>query len=165
MGTVNAVILGIDPGYHKLGFAVIKPALHNGFRLLDLGIITTTPRRPLLQRILFLLTDLQQVVREHGVTHAVIEEPQSLSIKRIRNVYLVTGAVVGELLKAEVQVELVTPTQLKRFVAGRGDAVKEQVKNFLSAQYSLDKKKLFFEDDAADALGLALMGLDLINAV
>lgn len=64
------------------------------------------------------------------------------------------GIVRWELYHRGIQMVEVTPTQLKKFLTGKGNADKSHIISVLSREYDRE----FFSDNKADSFGLALLG-------
>ena len=54
-------ILGIDPGYATIGFGVLD-AERGNYRLLQYGVITTSPEQEFSQRLLTIYQDMNQLI-------------------------------------------------------------------------------------------------------
>ena len=149
------IILGIDPGLRTTGFGVIEaegPRLH----YLASGTIKTEAvdagRLPARLKIIF--DGVREVSARYRPTCAAMEivfvnvNPQStLLLGQAR------GAALTALVSDDLEVSEYTALQMKKAVAGHGQARKEQIQEMvmrLLALPSLPGK------DAADALGLAV---------
>ena len=149
-------ILGIDPGLQTTGFGVIDV---EGAKLhyVASGTISTTKhaRGDLPGRIKVLFEGVREVVQHYGPAQAAIEivfvnvNPQStLLLGQAR------GAALAALVSADLPVSEYTATQMKKAVAGSGQAKKEQIQEMVMRLLALPGQP---GKDAADALGLAIM--------
>lgn len=148
-------ILGIDPGLQTTGFGVVDvdgPAL----TYVASGTITTThlARGDLPARLKVLFDGIAQVRERYRPDAASVEivfvntNPQStLLLGQAR------GACVTALVACDLPVAEYTAVQMKRAVAGHGQAAKAQVQAMVQRLLKLPGMP---GPDAADALGLAI---------
>ena len=66
------IILGIDPGYDRLGWA-IGILTDSGWGTIKLGCIQTSKSAPLLDRYIQLEQDLQKIIQANQPTEAAVE--------------------------------------------------------------------------------------------
>jgi crossover junction endodeoxyribonuclease RuvC len=148
-------ILGIDPGLQTTGFGVIDvsgPTLH----YVASGTITTThvERGDLPARLKVLYEGIAEVKARYQPDVAAVEivfvnvNPQAtLLLGQAR------GACVTALVSCNLSVAEYTALQMKRAVAGHGQAAKAQVQEMVRRLLKLPGLP---GKDAADALGLAI---------
>ncbi|MGK7925648.1 MAG: crossover junction endodeoxyribonuclease RuvC [Spirulina sp.] len=150
-------ILGLDPGLASLGFGAIAiPEGMNGTRveLLEFGIIETQAKTPFGKRLCTIYEDLQEVIREVRPDLVAIEK---LFFYRMGNTIAVAqarGVVMLVLAQAELPYVEFTPAQVKQSLTGYGNADKQEMKEAVARELSLDY--LPQPDDAADAIAVAL---------
>lgn len=153
-------VLGIDPGLATTGFGVVE---QDGSRLhyIASGTIRTTGSAAggvamgdLPGRLKIIFEGVTEIARRYQPTAASCEivfvnvNPQStLLLGQAR------GAALSALVMAGLPVAEYTPAQMKKAIAGAGQARKEQVQ--LMVQRLLDLPGLP-GPDASDALGLAI---------
>lgn len=144
-------ILGIDPGYGILGWAVID----KNQRLIDYGIIETCSGKSIGERILEIHHKLNEIITQYN--------PQSAGVEKLfltknmttgLDVAKTIGAVILTLKLNEISYSEYTPSQVKQAITGYGRAGKEQMMHMIKTLFSL--KELPERDDAADALAIAL---------
>ena len=149
-------ILGIDPGLRTTGFGVIE-AEGAALRYVASGTISTTKEAlgDLPGRIKVLFEGVREVVQRYQPQQAAMEivfvnvNPQStLLLGQAR------GAAMAALVSADLPVSEYTAVQMKKAVAGHGQARKEQVQEMVMRLLALPGLP---GKDAADALGLAIM--------
>ncbi len=149
-------ILGIDPGLQTTGFGVIDA---EGPRLgyVASGTIKTSgvALGDLPGRLKIIYDGIREVVARYQPHCAAVEivfvnvNPQStLLLGQAR------GAALTALVSADLAVSEYTAVQMKKAVAGHGQAKKEQVQVMVQRLLSLPGVP---GKDAADALGLAIM--------
>ncbi len=150
-------ILGIDPGYARLGFGVIDRNECGELIYGTCGVITTSPGAAMPDRLLEIANDLQSLIAKHKPELIVLEElffgqntTTGLKVAEVRGVI--------QLLAAEAHVASVEvkPVEVKLAVTGDGHADKAQMQKMITLLLKLDHKPS--PDDAADALAIAWAG-------
>jgi len=143
-------ILGIDPGFGTLGWAVIE----NGFSLAGCGAIVSRPNGDLPDRLLVIYRELEGILGRY--------EPSVLAMERLyfaknSTTALDVGKCIGVVLLCAAMKNLrcfeYTPLQVKRAVTGYGKATKRQMQIMAGRLYGM--KNPPSPDDAADALAVA----------
>ncbi|HAT03623.1 MAG TPA: crossover junction endodeoxyribonuclease RuvC [Candidatus Magasanikbacteria bacterium] len=147
-------ILGIDPGFGRTGFGIIEK-VGGDWKLVDYGCIETSTKDIFVQRLEELSIQLTNIVKKYKPTHAAVEElffaknvTTAIKVGQARGVILLT------LRQARVPVFEFTPLQVKQSVTGYGRAEKGQLQRMVKMLLGL--KKPITQDDAADALAVAL---------
>lgn len=147
-------ILGIDPGYATIGYAVLEV---NGsrFSVAGYGVITTPAKTPFPKRLKSIYDDLSYIIDKY--------EPKELSIERLYfntntttaiDVAQARGVIIMAAYGKGLKINEYTPLQVKQAVTGYGKAEKRQVMEMVKNLLSLEK--LPKPDDTADALALAV---------
>lgn len=148
------IALGIDPGTATCGFGVVS--LEDGnLRLVDAGVIRTTPDESDASRLRQLYAALAALVAEH--------RPQRVGVERLffqRNVQ--TAMAVGQArgiallvaAEANLPVDEPTPNEVKQTVCGNGAADKQQVAAMVARLLAVSLDGV--PDDATDALAVAI---------
>jgi crossover junction endodeoxyribonuclease RuvC len=153
-------ILGLDPGLAILGFGLIscsqnqdKP-LENSVNMLEFGVITTSSKTEMGQRLCTLYDDLHTVIEELQPDLVSIEK---LFFYRMGNTILIAqarGVIMLVLAQCRVPIVEFTPAQVKLALTGYGNADKKEVQEAVARE--LDLEDIPKPDDAADGLALAL---------
>ncbi|MBW4670477.1 MAG: crossover junction endodeoxyribonuclease RuvC [Cyanomargarita calcarea GSE-NOS-MK-12-04C] len=153
-------ILGLDPGLAILGFGLIsctqnqdKP-LENSVNMLDYGVITTSSKTEMGQRLCTIYDDLHTVIEELQPDLVSIEK---LFFYRMGNTILIAqarGVIMLVLAQCRVPIVEFTPAQVKLALTGYGNADKKEVQEAVARE--LDLEDIPKPDDAADGLALAL---------
>lgn len=147
-------ILGIDPGYDRLGWAIAVP-YQRTIQLLAAGCIQTNARQTHTQRYLQLQTELSSLLEQYQPTVAAIETLFfSKNTTTALRVSEARGVVIGELIRNQVTIFDYNPMRMKQVVTGTGSADKAAVAKMLKLQVKLPSNKLI--DDTLDAVGLCL---------
>lgn len=147
--------LGIDPGLNRTGYALLERS-PNGPILCEGGVIRSTGRLSLAERILEICSGLCEILDAFGPESMAIE--QVFSVTRYPKSALLLAHARGGMLfaAAERGIPVVdyTPTQIKRRLTGSGRASKEQIQR--AVQMELGLKHVLKPNDVADAFAVAL---------
>jgi crossover junction endodeoxyribonuclease RuvC len=150
-------VLGIDPGYGRFGWAVVK-----GNRakqsLVACGCEETPSGEAAPERYLTVFVRLEKLIAEYQPDEAAVES--LFYFKNAKTVIKVSesrGVVVVGLARANIKVYDYTPLQVKQTVTGYGRAEKFQIQMMVKTILKL--KEVPKPDDAADAVAVALTHL------
>jgi len=147
-------ILGIDPGFGRVGFGIIEKQGTEWVHVTH-GLIETSPKKTFVQRIVEIYEKVGEIIQEYKPTHAAVEE--LFFVKNVTTgiqVAQARGAILLTLTQAGIPVDEFTPMEVKQSVTGFGRAEKGQIQKMVIMILNLKEKKL--QDDAADALAIAL---------
>jgi crossover junction endodeoxyribonuclease RuvC len=148
------LILGIDPGYGRMGYAVVAAA-GNELQLLvcDATITPTGQAYPLRLQLLF--EELSIIIARYHPQEAAVEKlffgknvTTAIGVAQARGVALLT------LVQSGLAIAEYTPSEVKLAVTGYGAARKEQVGYMV--QHILGLPSIPRPDDAADAAAIAI---------
>jgi crossover junction endodeoxyribonuclease RuvC len=153
------IVVGIDPGTATVGYSFVT-GTRKSPKILDFGILHTAPTPPHLMpmRLLEIAQDLEQLLDTHKPTHAVIEE--LFFFKNAKTVITVAqsrGIMLYLLAKRGIEIQGITPLQVKQTLCNYGRADKKQVQQMVQKMYNLDT--IPTPDDAADSLAMSWCGL------
>lgn len=152
------IILGIDPGYERLGIAVLEK--NKGDRketLLYSNCFKTPAKLPLPDRLHILGLEVESVIKKYS--------PEKLAIEKLyfeRNTTSAMGVsesrgVVIYIAKSHrLEILEYTPLQIKNAVTGYGKADKKQVHNMVTKLINLPASVK--QDDEIDAIAVAISG-------
>lgn len=144
-------ILGIDPGYNILGWSIID----KNQKLVDYGIIDTSPDKCLAERLLEIHNKLNGIILFHKPDCASIEKIFfTKNVKTAVDVAKTIGTIILTLKLNNIEYSEYTPSQVKQAVTGYGRADKEQMKLMIQSIFRMRETPQ--PDDAADALAVAL---------
>ncbi len=152
-------IIGIDPGYERIGIAVIeKNPSDKREVLLFSECFKTSAKLSLPERIHLLGAEIDSVIKKFSPTILSIEKLYfENNQKTAMGVSEARGAIiyVGKLNNLEI-LEF-TPLQIKNAVTGYGKATKAQVHSMVSKLIALPVSVT--QDDEIDAIAIAITGL------
>lgn len=150
-------VLGIDPGTATTGYGLVE---ERGDQIvaLDYGVITTSARWELAQRLQEIYRQLRRLISEWRPESAAVEEIFfSKNARTALAVGQARGVVLLALADADVPIHEYKPSEVKEAVTGYGAASKEQMQRMV--QHLLGLAEMPGPDDAADALALAICDL------
>lgn len=147
-------VLGIDPGFGRLGWAVLE-GNKNKQALIAYGCFETNSKTKLSRRLFEVNQFVASLIKEYDPDEAAVEELYFFkNAKTIIGVGQAMGAVLVALEDHSVSISMYTPLQVKSTVAGYGKADKVQVQDMIKRLLGLDEVPK--PDDAADACAVAL---------
>ncbi len=149
----SMIVLGIDPGNARLGWAIVeggRTPVTRGY-----GCIETPASRSKGDRLVILYDRLRTVLDTHKPDAMAIEElffatnaKTVISVAEARGVALLVAA------QKHIPIASYTPLQVKLAVTGNGRAEKYQMQRMVATLLKLPG--IPTPDDAADALAIAL---------
>jgi crossover junction endodeoxyribonuclease RuvC len=148
------IVLAIDPGYDRLGWAVGEIS-GNTATPLAYDCITTNRDEDRLQRYQDLAQQLQAVLEKH--------EPELLAIEQLffskntttaMKVAEARGVIFHLCSQHGLEIKEYHPSHIKQAVTGQGNASKRAVEKMVRMQLNLKGEKLL--DDTLDALALLI---------
>ena len=147
------LVLGIDPGLTRCGFAVVRPDAQP--ELVSLGVLATPASDELPSRLAHLQRDLEALFDEYAPAAVAVERVffqhntrTAMSVGQASGIVLAMAAARG------CDVAQYTPTQVKNSIAGWGGADKSAVARMVQIRFGLRSAPK--PADAADAAALAL---------
>ncbi len=153
-------VLGIDPGVTRCGYGCVQRASAGSVTATAAGVLTTSPDRPLPERLASLHADLTALLADLRPDVVVVERVLFSANARTA---MATGQASGLALAlahvAGCAVFTYSPNEVKLAVAGHGGADKRQVQRMVATLLGLTAAPK--PADAADALALALTHLAL----
>lgn len=148
------ILLGIDPGYDRCGWAVISFEGRH-VKPLAFDVIQTSKKQTKYQRFEQIYRFLEELVTTHTVEEIAVED---LFFARNVNTALpvseVRGLIFSLAIQHKIPVSEYKPNQIKQTVTGHGQADKTQVLKMVVRQLGLEKIPKI--DDTGDALAVAL---------
>ena len=147
-------VLGIDCGTERTGWGVV---LSDGrrHRVLAHGVIRTSAREPLEQRLKVIAASLRAIVAEHRPDAAAVEEVFfSQNVKTALKLAHVRGVALLAIAEAQVELGEYSPLEVKTSVVGYGRAEKHQVGRMVRTLTGLDQE--METEDVSDALAVAI---------
>lgn len=148
------IILGIDPGTARMGWACIEVDKGNA-KAIGFNCITTHSAEPPEKRLQKLYSELKYLIRIHKPNAIALEELYfATNAKTVIPVAQARGVVLLAAAENSLPVVSYTPLVVKLTITGSGRAEKIQVQQMVMRLLKLDRPPT--PDDTADALAIAL---------
>ncbi len=148
-------ILAIDPGYERLGVAVLECNTRQKELLLYSDCFKTSPSLPFSERLMLIGNEMLSVICNLKPEAVAIEKLYFNSNQKTAiNVAEVIGAIKYIAKSKGLNVFEYTPLQIKSAVAGNGHGNKKDVTNMVHKLIKIDKKIKY--DDEYDAIAVGL---------
>lgn len=150
-------ILGIDPGLRYTGYGCIDAdAGGQSSTVVEAGVIRIPQKKPLPERLAYLHSQLTTLMQDTKPSLVVIEQ---VFVHRDRaQTAMQMGHARGVMLLAaeqqHIEIDDLSPAEIKRAVTGNGRASKEQVQHAIATLLGLSEPPT--QADTADALAIAL---------
>lgn len=153
------IILGIDPGFHITGFAVLKHESQKSF-LLDYGYLQMSSKKHLAERVGEFYNFFNEKIKNLAVTQLTLE---TSFLGKNAQTFLKLGYLRGILYLLANQNNLsiyeFSPREIKLSVVGFGGATKEQVACMVFRFFpGLSKMNKIAKNDVTDALAICMCG-------
>lgn len=156
-------VLGIDPGYERLGVAILEKKDGKN-TLLFSDCLKTDKNKELSERIFELGTEVEKIIDRWSPSSLAIEKLFfTTNQKTAMGVAETKGALTYIAKAAGLSISEFTPLQIKIAITGYGKATKEQMLYMLSKLIKIEKKESIKHDDEFDAIAVALTSLVSIN--
>jgi len=147
-------IIGIDPGFERVGIAVLEKE-KNGDVLLYSNCFKTLSSLPFHERLALIGEEIKKIVKKYN--------PDTLAIETLffntnqKTAFLVSearGVVLYEAVLGNLKIYEYTPLQIKIAITGYGRADKKQINNMVRQLIVL--KEDIKSDDEMDAVATAI---------
>ncbi len=147
-------VLGIDCGTERTGWGVIASDGRN-HRVVAHGLIRTSSRDPLENRLMEIAGALRAILEEHRPDAAAVEEVfYSQNVKTALKLAHVRGVALLAVAEARISLGEYSPLEVKTSVVGYGRAEKHQVGRMVRTLTGLDQE--METEDVSDALAVAI---------
>jgi len=148
-------ILGIDPGYDRLGIAVIEKNKNQKETIIFSECFQTSPQTDFKERLFGVGERVFQVIDTHKPQVFAIEKLFfNSNQKTVMQVSQTIGALIFIAEYKQLPVFEYTPLQIKSAIAGNGRADKKDIYAMLQHLIALPQRKAL--DDEYDAIAVAL---------
>jgi len=147
-------ILGIDPGFERLGIAILEK-VGNKEQLLFSECFKTSTKLEFPERLELIGNEIRRVLKKYKPEMLAIETLfLNTNQKTAMRVAETRGVIIYECQKANLHIFEASPPQIKTAVAGYGKANKDQVMKMVRILTKIEKTKT--SDDELDAVAAAL---------
>ncbi|MGZ3649087.1 MAG: crossover junction endodeoxyribonuclease RuvC [Syntrophales bacterium] len=163
MERVSALrVLGIDPGIHITGYAVVEKQKSSLKHVMH-GEIKMARGSSLSSRLSMIYDRLVEVINESSPDAIVVEDVfYGRNIKSLIRQGETRGVVILAGARTRIPVYEYTPLEVKKAVVGYGRAEKHQIQNMVKAILNLSDLP---PADGADALAIAICHLNSLKVV
>lgn len=152
-------ILSIDPGVARTGYAVLERKDGNT-TLHKFGCIETSAGQIAGKRLLTIYNEIKSLIENEKITRVIVEKLFfNTNQKTVINVAQAQGVISVVAADHDIEVEYLTPLQIKQSLTGYGRAEKDQVRKMV--MILLDLKTKPEPDDASDAIACGLSYLSI----
>lgn len=151
-------VLGVDPGYERLGVAILEKAPKQIEVLLFSGCLRTDAKQEFSDRLLSLGREFTQIIKDQKPSHMAMEGLFFTNNKKTAmRVAEVRGLLIYLAKNSGLEVFEYNPLSIKTALTGYGKATKQQVEAMVRQLIRLDNTKRI--DDEMDAIAVALTHL------
>ncbi|HET7735088.1 MAG TPA: crossover junction endodeoxyribonuclease RuvC [Nocardioidaceae bacterium] len=148
-------VLGIDPGLTRCGLGVVEGSVGRPLRLVDVGVVRTSPDLPLAQRLCEIERGIEEWIERLAPEAVAVERVFSQhNVSTVMGTAQASGIALVAAARRGLPVGTHTPSEVKAAVSGNGRADKAQVGAMVSRLLGLTAAPK--PADAADALALAI---------
>ena len=149
-------ILGIDPGFERLGIAVVEKNKGEKEKLVFSECFKTSKTLDFSERLVLLGKEIEAVIEKHQPSHMGVETLYiETNQKTAMRVSEARGVVIFLAAKNGLRICEYTPLQIKAAVTGYGKADKQAVMNMVPKLIQIDVVHKMI-DDELDAIAVAL---------
>ena len=148
-------VLAIDPGYERLGVAVLEKEKGKKERLIFSDTIQTSPKREFKDRLFEIGLAVEEIIKKYQPENFAIEKLFfNTNQKTATNVSEIRGMLIYLAQKSLMDIYEYTPLEIKVAVTGQGRADKKQVIFMIDRLIDITKEIKF--DDEYDAIACGL---------
>ena len=155
-------ILGIDPGFERLGIAVLDPVAlerrggkNHDHEILFSECFKTSAKLEFSERLSLIGKEVKDVIKKFKPDVLAIETLfLNTNQKTVMRVAETRGVIVYEASLAGLQIFEASPPEIKIATTGYGRATKEQIMKMVKILINIDNTKK--SDDEMDAIAIAL---------
>jgi len=148
-------ILGIDPGFGRIGYGIVEKSGGKEWKAIDYGCIETPLKDEFVDRLAEVHRAVVHLIKKHKPARMAVEElfffknvTTAIKVGQARGVILLAGVENG------LEIDEFTPLEVKQAITGYGRAEKAQMQKMVAVILGIKGK--IKSDDAADALAIAL---------
>jgi len=157
------IILGIDPGTIRLGYAVIKVHQNKPQEVLSLGYIDLSDNNNHLEKLKCIYEEILHIIEKYRPNEMAIESPFfGKNVQSMLKLGRAQGVAMAVAYSNNLMVTEYSPKKVKLSITGNGNASKEQVASVLKNLLMFDYTEKYH--DATDALAVAVCHCFQINS-
>lgn len=151
-------ILGIDPGFERLGVAILEKNPTDKKEIVVFSeCFKTSAKLVFAERLQLIGEEVKKIIKKYQPDILAIETLfLTTNQKTVMHVAEARGVVVYECIKANMKIFEASPPQIKIATTGYGRADKKQITKMVKVLVEMDNTKN--SDDELDAIAIALTG-------
>lgn len=154
-------ILAIDPGYERLGIAILEKKSGQKDLLLYSDCFKTSAKDSFEKRLFLIGEKIEKLVDQYSPQALAIENLfLSNNQKTAMRVAEVRGAILYIATKNNLKISEMTPLQIKLAVTGDGKSSKNQMIKMVHLLIKTENKKMIDDEYDAIAAGIAFFALN-----
>lgn len=156
-------ILGIDPGFERLGIAILEKKSGNKKEcVLFSECFKTSAKLEFSERLFLIGKEIKKIIKKYKPEILAIETLfLTTNQKTVMHVAEARGVIMYEASLAKLEIFEASPPQIKIATTGYGKANKEQVMRMVKILVDIDYAKK--SDDELDAIAIALTAFACIK--
>jgi crossover junction endodeoxyribonuclease RuvC len=151
----SVTILGIDPGFERIGIAIVEKRPKKKDTLVYSACFKTKATLPFHERLTAIGAEIERVVKKYKPKALAIEKLYfTTNQKTVMGVAEARGVIVYSASRNGLEIFEYTPPQIKVAVTGYGKADKRMVGDMVPKLISMETEVT--SDDELDAIAIAL---------
>ena len=148
-------ILGIDPGFERLGVAVVEKEKRSKEQVIFSECFKTNSKLEFSERLRLIGEEVRKIIKKYKPEVLAIETLfLTTNHKTVMRVAEARGVILYEAARQSLAAFEASPPQIKLAVAGHGGADKAQIIKMVKMLVRVDESKK--SDDELDAIAIAL---------
>ncbi|MDD3940053.1 MAG: crossover junction endodeoxyribonuclease RuvC [Candidatus Pacebacteria bacterium] len=149
-------ILGIDPGYDRLGLAILEKKSNTEYEVIYSDCLESDRKKEISERIFIFGKELKKIIEKYKPSELAIEKLFfTNNQKTVMGVSEARGAIIFLAQVLGLKIFEYTPLQIKIAMTGYGKADKNQVYFMLQKILKIKVNKAKKLDDEYDAIAVA----------
>ncbi|HPX52344.1 MAG TPA: crossover junction endodeoxyribonuclease RuvC [Candidatus Paceibacterota bacterium] len=149
-------ILGIDPGYDRLGLAILEKKSNTEYEVIYSDCLESDRKKEISERIFIFGKELKKIIGKYKPSELAIEKLFfTNNQKTVMGVSEARGAIIFLAQVLNLKIFEYTPLQIKIAMTGYGKADKNQVYFMLQKILKIKVNKAKKLDDEYDAIAVA----------
>ena len=149
------IILGIDPGFERLGIAILEKEKNQKEHVVFSECFKTSAKLEFAERLQLIGEQVGKIIKKYKPDVLAIETLfLTTNHKTVMNVAEARGVILYEAKKSGLKIFEASPPQIKIATTGYGKADKEQVMRMVKMLVDIEDSKS--SDDELDAIAIAL---------
>ncbi|PIY72024.1 crossover junction endodeoxyribonuclease RuvC [Candidatus Roizmanbacteria bacterium CG_4_10_14_0_8_um_filter_33_9] len=149
------IILSIDPGVERVGYALFNKKAKQSFSFLSAGLIQTKKSSTTSDRFKEIYLELEIIITTNKPEKIILEKLFFFKNKKtLISVAQAQGVIMLIASQNSIPIVFFTPLQIKQIITGYGRADKQTIQKML--RLTLGNIKEILQDDTADAIACGL---------